>query len=630
MLHGAAQRANARRNCYRGLTALRAGTPAARQRCASNRARRRSCDWTEEFDRSVLELARRSRERRAVTTRFLLPAARRPTIGCIAPSKSAERRSSMSSTTAPSRTVHRVRRRRAAARSDRAALLSTTARALRCLLDAPQYAGRSRARCAGRRRHAVADRGGRRARRGKCRQLERCTARRACRALALTRQRWACGRERRCTRSTEFVRNSWCHVMKLARWASRVLASADGRRQCARALLAELRRGAYHASTIADLATQIRSRTDVLIERIGLRSVLPELGLPRSRARVGSSALIARSVTPSAAAVRERTGAAASWSPRRWAARLRLTGDPDRAPVKEALDACRFHADMAAAAGAMAALYERGSDGRGQHVDVSVQEVAFCRNVNGVLVWQFDRRKLHRVGGALNYGQATVRCIWPLADGCCFHSLMTGRFGAPANQALSDWIDEAACDNPLRGVDWVAYNRSTLDADTRAAVGSARSSDFFRTRTRRRSIARAPARHQRHGRRRARRRAGRSASAGAQLLAVEDGVDKPARFVGVRAGERPAAPSRAPSHRVDRAGPLARRPRARLLLGAGRLDHDQDAGRSRRRRRQSRIAHPTVPVAHRRAGQRLARRTTSTTSRGSRISTARSAASRST
>ena len=80
--------------------------------------------------------------------------------------------------------------------------------------------------------------------------------------------------------------------------------------------------------------------------------------------------------------------------------------------------------------------------GTGQHVDVSVQEVAFSRNVNGVLVWQFDRRLLKRAGGAVNYGRVTVRCIWPLKDGYCFHSLMTGRFGAPANQALSDWMDE--------------------------------------------------------------------------------------------------------------------------------------------------------------------------------------------
>ena len=162
---------------------------------------------------------------------------------------------------------------------------------------------------------------------------------------------------------------------------------------------------------------------------------------------------------------------------------LRVTGDVDRPPVKEALDACWFHADMVGAAGAMAALVELENTGRGQHVDVSVQEVAFSRNVNGVLVWQFDRRKLRRVGGALNYGRATVRCIWPLADGFCFHTLMTGRFGAPANQALSDWIDEAGLPNPLRGVDWTRYNRSTLDPQTRREWEQAIEA-FFATRTR--------------------------------------------------------------------------------------------------------------------------------------------------
>jgi crotonobetainyl-CoA:carnitine CoA-transferase CaiB-like acyl-CoA transferase len=100
-----------------------------------------------------------------------------------------------------------------------------------------------------------------------------------------------------------------------------------------------------------------------------------------------------------------------------------------------------------------------------------------------VLVWQFDRRKLARVGGALNYGKATVRCIWRLADGWCFHSLMTGRFGAPANQALADWIEESGLPNPLRGVDWLKYNRSTLDATTRAGWEGAIMA-FFKTRTR--------------------------------------------------------------------------------------------------------------------------------------------------
>ena len=161
---------------------------------------------------------------------------------------------------------------------------------------------------------------------------------------------------------------------------------------------------------------------------------------------------------------------------------LRVTGEPGLAPVKEAGDACTFHALMVAAMGAMAAHHARGTHGRGQHVDVSIQQVAFSRNFNGILVWQFDKRKLARVGGALAYGKATVKAIWKLADGWCFHSLMTGRLGAPANQALSDWMDEAGVDNPLRGTDWLSYNRSTLPAETRA-VWEAAIAAFFATRT---------------------------------------------------------------------------------------------------------------------------------------------------
>ncbi|MXO58433.1 hypothetical protein GRI89_02580 [Altererythrobacter salegens] len=163
---------------------------------------------------------------------------------------------------------------------------------------------------------------------------------------------------------------------------------------------------------------------------------------------------------------------------------LRVTGEPGRPPVKEAGDACTFHADMVAAAGAMAAHYARGTHGKGQHVDISIQQVAFSRGASGALVWQFDRRKLSRVGGKLAYGKVTVRAIWRLADGWCFHSLMTGRLGAPANQALSDWMDETLADNPLRGVDWLAYNRSTLPAETRAVWEEAIAA-FFASKTKR-------------------------------------------------------------------------------------------------------------------------------------------------
>jgi crotonobetainyl-CoA:carnitine CoA-transferase CaiB-like acyl-CoA transferase len=243
----------------------------------------------------------------------------------------------------------------------------------------------------------------------------------------------------------------------------------------------------YLQSLGAEVITSIPAVADIaaasfLIEDLGL-PLLAEAGLARQEIERANPALVHVSVTTFGS-----FGPRARWRGGELVASamggvLRLTGEPDRPPVKEALDACTFHADMAGAAGAMAAHYSRGSTGQGQHVDVSIQEVAFSRNVNGILVWQFDRRKLHRVGGAINYGQATVRCIWKLADGWCFHSLMTGRFGAPANQGLSDWMDETGARNPLRGTDWLRYNRSTLDPAIRADWEAAMA-DFFRTRTR--------------------------------------------------------------------------------------------------------------------------------------------------
>jgi crotonobetainyl-CoA:carnitine CoA-transferase CaiB-like acyl-CoA transferase len=221
---------------------------------------------------------------------------------------------------------------------------------------------------------------------------------------------------------------------------------------------------------------------DFLIDGLGLER-LAEQGVTRAALEAWNPALVHVSVTTFGSGNARSRWRGGELVASAMGGALRLTGEPDRPPVKEALDACTFHAEMVAAAGAMAAHHSRVANGRGQHVDVSIQEVAFSRNVNGVLVWQFDRRKLHRVGGALNYGKATVRCIWPLADGWCFHSLMTGRFGAPANQALSDWIGEAGLPNPLAGVDWLKYNRSTLDADTRAEWERAIAA-FFRTRTR--------------------------------------------------------------------------------------------------------------------------------------------------
>jgi crotonobetainyl-CoA:carnitine CoA-transferase CaiB-like acyl-CoA transferase len=230
------------------------------------------------------------------------------------------------------------------------------------------------------------------------------------------------------------------------------------------------------------IGAQAAAAADFLVDGLGIEG-LADQGITRNQLEAWNPALVHVSISPFGSGgprARWRGGELVTSA---MGGTLRMTGELDRPPVKEALDACTFHADMVAAAGAMAAWYAQRRSGHGQHVDVSIQEVAFSRNISGVLAWQFDRRKLQRAGGALSYGKTKARCIWRLADGWCFHSLMTGRFGAPANQALSDWIDESGLSNPLQDVDWLRYNRSTLDAGTRAQWEIAIAA-FFQTRTR--------------------------------------------------------------------------------------------------------------------------------------------------
>lgn len=290
-----------------------------------------------------------------------------------------------------------------------------------------------------------------------------------------------------------------------------------------------------------------------LIDDLGLER-LADAGWTRARIEAENPALIHVSVTAFGSGGPRSLWRGGELVASAMGGALRLSGALGKPPLKEALDACTFHADMIAASGALAAHYSRGATGQGQHVDVSIQEAAFGRNVTSIVAWQFDRRKLFRVGQALNFGKAIVRCVWRLADGWCFHVLMPGLFGAPANEALTHWIDEAGLDNPLREVNWKTYNRSTLDPAVRAVWEKAIAA-FFLTRTKAEIAA--------EGLRR-----GVNAcviASPADVLAEphlrsrgywaeEGGLRRPSRFTAFREG--PDAPKSA-ERKGDRAGPLS-------------------------------------------------------------------------
>jgi crotonobetainyl-CoA:carnitine CoA-transferase CaiB-like acyl-CoA transferase len=127
-------------------------------------------------------------------------------------------------------------------------------------------------------------------------------------------------------------------------------------------------------------------------------------------------------------------------------------GEPDRPPLKEALDSCYFHAGVAAALGTITSHYYREITAEGQQVDVSIQEVAASRTNMNLVAWEYDKRLLKRSGPFNQFGINPFQWIWRCKDGYLYWQLMGGLFGAPANRALSQWIEEKGLENPLREI----------------------------------------------------------------------------------------------------------------------------------------------------------------------------------
>jgi crotonobetainyl-CoA:carnitine CoA-transferase CaiB-like acyl-CoA transferase len=142
---------------------------------------------------------------------------------------------------------------------------------------------------------------------------------------------------------------------------------------------------------------------------------------------------------------------------------LENTGDPDRPPVKESLESCYYHANVAAALGAITAHYYREISGEGQQIDISIQEVVASRRTMGLIAWEFDKRLLKRSGPMNQFGRESFRWIWRCKDGYVYWQLLGGKHGASANQALSQWISEESVENPLSEIiDWQEFDMSTM------------------------------------------------------------------------------------------------------------------------------------------------------------------------
>lgn len=147
---------------------------------------------------------------------------------------------------------------------------------------------------------------------------------------------------------------------------------------------------------------------------------------------------------------------------------LYLTGDADRAPLNISIPQSQLLAGADAAVGAMIAYYHRERTGRGQQVDVSMQQSAAWFLANTIPYWEMSGTNLMRAGvlRSMNARDTLQRQVWPCKDGYVFFFILGGLTGAKTSRQLVKWMeDEGMGDEYLSHMDWESFDMGAATQD---------------------------------------------------------------------------------------------------------------------------------------------------------------------
>ena len=144
---------------------------------------------------------------------------------------------------------------------------------------------------------------------------------------------------------------------------------------------------------------------------------------------------------------------------------LYVNGDTDRAPVRISADLAYRHGGGQGAAGALAAHFHRLRTGRGQHVDVSIQDYIPWTPLNVTFAAQVQHANSMRqaVGFRAHTTGVRFRFTWPCKDGrIAFRPLVTGG-GKAQFQALVGWMTAEGFGEPiLTAKDWAGEDNRSI------------------------------------------------------------------------------------------------------------------------------------------------------------------------
>jgi benzylsuccinate CoA-transferase BbsE subunit len=179
------------------------------------------------------------------------------------------------------------------------------------------------------------------------------------------------------------------------------------------------KRGVTLALDTADgraLFRELAQRADIVVESQPVGR-LDELGLGWRTLRQLNPALIVVAISPFGQEGPRAHEPATDLIGMAAGGLLYLCGDTDRAPVRVSVEQAYAQAGLQALAGALVALQARACDGRGDYVDVSMQEAVVNTLGNARLYYAMDGMISRRAGGGRSFGASGTRLVYPCGDG---------------------------------------------------------------------------------------------------------------------------------------------------------------------------------------------------------------------
>jgi crotonobetainyl-CoA:carnitine CoA-transferase CaiB-like acyl-CoA transferase len=232
----------------------------------------------------------------------------------------------------------------------------------------------------------------------------------------------------------------------------------------------------------AERLRALAREADVLIES-AMPGALESRGLGYAALHALNPRLIVCSITPYGQQGPKRSLRGSDLTALAASGNLFMTGDADRAPVRCSMPVSHYHGGAEAAIAILFALWQRDRTGRGQHVDVALQELMVMPNMSHPAQAWVQGYRGQRSGNSNRVGETIQPEIWPCKDGFVSFALRGGPARIPGLMAMVAYMDEHGMAPPaLKNRDWTKYNHNLLtqpEVDEIAAPFAA----FFKTKT---------------------------------------------------------------------------------------------------------------------------------------------------